>query len=129
MTTTPDLTIFFDGSCPLCRREIAHYLRRDRDGRLAALDIAADAGPLAPLGVTRTAALEALHVRDAGGRIHTGAAAFLAIWERLPRWWLAARTIRAIPGALRLMEIAYRAVAPRRARIAAALCADGSCRR
>lgn len=129
MAATPDLTIFYDGSCPLCRREIAHYLRRDRAGLLAALDIAADPGPLGPLGVTQAAALAALHVRDAAGRVETGAAAFLAIWERLPRWRLAARTIRGLPGALPLMEIAYRFVAPRRARIAAALCADGSCRR
>jgi predicted DCC family thiol-disulfide oxidoreductase YuxK len=129
MTTTPDLTIFFDGACPLCRREIAHYLRRDRGGRLAALDIAADPAPLAALGVTQRAALDALHVRDAAGRLHVGADAFLAIWERLPRWRLAARAIRAVPGASRLMEMAYRAVAPRRARIAAMLCAEGSCRK
>ncbi|MFO0292787.1 MAG: thiol-disulfide oxidoreductase DCC family protein [Rhodospirillales bacterium] len=129
MPTTPELTIFFDGACPLCRREIAHYLRRDRSGRLAALDIAADPAPLAILGVTQRAALAALLARDAAGQVHIGAAAFLAIWERLPRWRLAARAIRALPGGLSLMEIAYRAIAPRRARIAAALCPGDTCRR
>jgi hypothetical protein len=64
MPTTPELTIFFDGACPLCRREIAHYLRRDRSGRLAALDIAADPAPLAILGVTQRARVTAFFFRD-----------------------------------------------------------------
>jgi predicted DCC family thiol-disulfide oxidoreductase YuxK len=123
------ITIFYDGSCPLCRREIAHYLRRDRAGRLEALDIAADPAPLAPLGISPRDAMAALHVRDAAGRILIGAAAFLAIWDMLPRWRLLARAIRAVPGAPPLLEMAYRFVAPRRARVAAALCGSERCAR
>jgi len=40
--TIPALTVYFDGACPLCRREIAHYRSRDRAARIAFLDIAAD---------------------------------------------------------------------------------------
>ena len=113
MASASDLTIFFDGACPLCRREIAHYLARDTARRLAAVDIVQDTGPL----------------QDGEGRVLTGAAAFLAIWDRLPRWRLLARTIRAVPGAAALLERAYRVVAPRRTRIVAALCGDGRCAR
>jgi predicted DCC family thiol-disulfide oxidoreductase YuxK len=129
MPTTPDLTIYFDGACPLCAREIAHYLRRDRAGRLAARDIAADPAPLAPLGITQAAAIAALHVRHADGRMARGAAAFVAIWERLPRWrWLAA-TLRRVPGALALAEAVYRLVARHRVRVVRVLCGDGRCAR
>lgn len=129
MASGSDLTIFFDGACPLCRREIAHYLAADRGQRLEAVDIATDPRPLAALGVSQADALAALHVQDAAGRMHVGAAAFLAIWDRLPRWRLLARTIRALPGAATLLERAYRAIAPRRARIAATLCGDARCAR
>ena len=37
----PQLTVFFDGACPICSREIAHYRRRDSEGRLRLVDIAA----------------------------------------------------------------------------------------
>jgi predicted DCC family thiol-disulfide oxidoreductase YuxK len=129
MAISPDLTIFFDGACPLCRREIAHYLSQDRARRLAAIDIATDPTPLAAIGVTQADALAALHARDADGRTLVGAAAFLAIWARLPRWRALAWTIRVLPGAPALLDRLYRAVAPRRARIAAALCGEGRCAR
>lgn len=129
MTELARITIFYDGSCPLCRREIAHYLRRDRAGRLEARDIAADPAPLAAIGASRDAAMAALHVRDATGRVAIGAAAFLAIWDVLPRWHWLARGIRAVPGAVGLLERAYRFVAPRRARVAAALCPGERCAR
>ena len=35
--------LFYDGGCPLCRREIAHYRRLDRAGQIHWLDI--DAQP------------------------------------------------------------------------------------
>ena len=127
MASASDLTIFFDGACPLCRREIAHYLARDTSRRLVAVDIVQDTAPLAAIGVSQADALAVLHVQDGGGRVLTGAAAFLAIWDRLPRWRLLARTIRAVPGAVALLERAYRVIAPRRTRIVAALCGDGRC--
>ena len=127
MTTTPRSTVFFDGACPLCRREIAHYAARDRDGRLAFADIAADAAPLAAIGVSRDEALARLHVRRADGTVVSGARAFAEIWSCLPRWRLLARALEAVPGAMALAEVAYRVVARHRVRVVATLCARGRC--
>lgn len=129
MAQIPDLTIFFDGSCPLCRREIAHYLRRDRAGRLAALDIAADPAPLTRLGISHGAAMAALHACDAQGKVLIGSDAFLAIWDRLPRWRRLSAALRMLPGATWALEQVYRVVAPRRARIVAAFCPTRGCAR
>ena len=124
---SPVLTVFFDGACPLCRREIAHYRRRDRAARIAFVDIAADPTPLACIGVTQAEALAAMHARRADGTLLRGAAAFVALWEEIPGWRLAARLVRATPGLLPLAERLYAWVAPRRGRVATMLCRSGGC--
>jgi predicted DCC family thiol-disulfide oxidoreductase YuxK len=125
--SSPALTVFFDGACPLCRREIAHYRARDRAARIAFVDIAADPAPLLTIGVTQAEALAAMHALHADGRVVRGATAFVALWEQIPGWRLAARLVRAIPGLLPLAERVYAWIAPRRARVAAVLCRTGGC--
>lgn len=127
MQATPRATVFFDGSCPLCRREIAHYAARDRAGLIAFADISADPAPLAAIGVGRDEAMARLHVRLADGTLVSGARAFAAIWSLLPGWRLLARVLRAVPGAMAVAEAAYRIVARHRVRVVATLCASGRC--
>ncbi|MBM3478348.1 MAG: DUF393 domain-containing protein [Alphaproteobacteria bacterium] len=127
MTNVTRATVFYDGACPLCRREIAHYAARDRAGLLAFADIAADPAPLAMIGIDQAQALARLHVRRADGVVLSGARAFAEIWSCLPRWRLLARALRGIPGAMALAEAAYRVVARHRVRVVATLCARGRC--
>ena len=110
----PDLTIYYDGSCPLCRREIAFYRRLQPRERLLWLDVSAGA----PLGedLSCEVAMRRFHVREAGGRLLSGGVAFARLWRALPGWrvlgWLCAR-----PPMSWGLEWAYRAFLPLRPRL------------
>lgn len=110
----PELTIYFDGSCPLCRREIAFYRRLRGAERLQWLDVSAGA----PLGqdLSCEAAMRRFHVRDAQGRLLSGGAAFARLWRALPSWRVLGWLCACPPMSLGL-EWAYRAFLPLRPRL------------
>lgn len=77
------LTVFFDGSCALCRAEMQELDRLDRDHDIAFVDCSAtsfDDAPYRAEGVSRDAMLQALHVRDVLGDWHRGVDAFGLIY-------------------------------------------------
>lgn len=90
----PAAIVFYDGECPLCRREIAHYRRRRGADRLLWIDITQDAGTLAANGLRKEDAMARLHVRDAAGAWHTGAHGFVELWSHLPAYSWLARLLR-----------------------------------
>jgi predicted DCC family thiol-disulfide oxidoreductase YuxK len=97
------LQVWYDGACPLCRREIALMRRLDRRGAIAFLDVA---GPDAACPLDRATLLARFHARE-GGRMLSGAAAFAAMWRAIPLLrplGLAARN----PAVLWLLERSYR---------------------
>ncbi len=104
------LTVLFDGACPLCRREIAHVkglAERQGDSGLCFVDISRETEGDTRSDAERAALLARFHVQRADGSRLDGAAAFVAMWRRLPGWrWLA--KLAGLPGALPLLELAYR---------------------
>jgi predicted DCC family thiol-disulfide oxidoreductase YuxK len=122
MACEAPLTIYFDGSCPLCSAEIGHYAGQRGAERLCFVD-ASD--PKVAMGndLSRDTAMRRFHVRSADGRLLSGARALVAIWETLPAWRPLARLAR-LPGVMILLEGAYRLFLPLRpflSRIAARL--------
>lgn len=109
-SASPDtLTVLYDGSCPLCRREIGHVKGlsdRQRDSALCFVDISGDTGEQR-FAAERQTLLARFHVERADGSRLDGAAAFVAMWERLPGWRWLARLAR-MPGMLAVLEVAYR---------------------
>ena len=113
MTTSllknPDLTVLYDGACPLCRREIAVYqgLKPLKTGQTVAFaDVSRIGCPLPP-GGDRKAYLARFHVQRANGQVLSGAAAFVALWATLPGWRYLAMAA-SLPGATPLLEVVYR---------------------
>jgi len=78
------LTIFYDGSCPVCAREIAHYRALSRSDRLHFIDISAASFDAGALGLDQSALMKTMHARDSAGRLYLGVEAFRALWSGLP---------------------------------------------
>lgn len=95
--------VWYDGACPLCLREIALMRRLDRRGTITFVDVAADADPSCP--IDRAQLLSRFHAEE-DGVVHSGAAAFAAMWRAIPLLrplGMAARN-RTV---LRILEAAY----------------------
>lgn len=116
--------VFFDGGCPLCRREIGHYQRLDKAGRVDWQAIHADEAPLKPWRIDWGAAMQRMHVVDAQGTIRSGAWAFVVIWRHLPYYRALGSVLWRMPPVVRLMDRVYDWIAVRRWR---SRCADGVC--
>lgn len=98
--------VYYDGACPVCSREIAHYRTRTGADALEWVDASACApGGLGP-GLTRGRALERMHVRLPDGRLVSGAAAFAMLWRGLPGFRWLGRLV-ALPGIAQLAEGLY----------------------
>ncbi|WP_174285274.1 DUF393 domain-containing protein [Sphingomonas bacterium] len=76
-----DLTVWHDGACPLCRREIALMRRFDRRGAIRFVDASTGDGSACP--IDRTELLARFHVCEDGVMLD-GAAAFAAMWRAIP---------------------------------------------
>jgi len=100
------IQVCFDGSCPLCRTEISIYQGLNSSTPIQWLDVSTEDAPL-PQGLSKATLMARFHVAQADGEVLSGARAFAALWSRLPGWrWLS--VIARVPGALSLMEAAYR---------------------
>ncbi len=105
LSSMTEVIVWFDGGCPLCRREIAVMRRLDKAGAIQFLDVAGPDEGSCPLD--RAELLARFHAME-DGRIVSGAAAFAAMWRAIPALrplGLLARN----PFVLRVLEVSYRA--------------------
>jgi predicted DCC family thiol-disulfide oxidoreductase YuxK len=101
------ITVFYDGACPLCQREIGYYRRLSEDGSVLWVDVEAAGACQLPGGLEKDHALARFHVQTAGGQVLSGANAFIALWAHIPGFqWLA--KIARLPPLPWVLERAYR---------------------
>ncbi|GAB5342930.1 thiol-disulfide oxidoreductase DCC family protein [Pseudomonas fluorescens] len=100
------LTLYFDGDCPLCAREIKLLQGHASDTRLLFVDISSVAFDAEALGFTFAQMQSVLHARFADGRWLTGLDASLWSWRAAGLGvWAAPLTWRALRP---LFEFGYR---------------------
>lgn len=97
------LTVWYDGGCPLCLREIAMMRRLDRAQRIHFVDVA---DPAQPCPLDRQLLLDRFHARK-GTVLYDGAAAFSAMWRAIPVLRPLGELAR-LPPVLWVLEAAYR---------------------
>ena len=107
----PDLTVYHDGTCSLCRLEIGHYREQAGAERIDFIDVSdpdAHPGP----GLTREKAMGRFYVRLPSGKLKSGGAAFIEIWKVLPGWRPA--QLAQLPGVTVALDAGYTLFAPLR---------------
>ena len=102
----PPLTVFFDGGCPVCTREIALYRRRPGAETIRWVNVASEDPADYHPELSREAALARMHGLE-GTTLISGAAVFRAMWARLDGWRWAAR-LTGLPPVSWCMEAGYR---------------------
>lgn len=88
------LTVYFDGLCHLCSREIDHYRKQEGAERIRFLDITAPGFDATKEGVDPFEVHRVLHTRSSSGEVSTGVDSFIEIWSVLPKYKWAARLAR-----------------------------------
>lgn len=83
-----EIIVFFDGGCPLCRREIEHYQSMRGAEKIKWFDITRNTDRLIDYGINYEMAMSRFHVLNANGLWKTGAYGFYELWKRLNalRW-------------------------------------------
>jgi ubiquinone biosynthesis monooxygenase Coq7 len=120
------LTVYFDGGCPLCRREIAFWQRRRGADAIDWVNIDTLPGSHVRPDLTKEDAMVRFHVSKPDGRLLSGAAAFAALWSVLPATRIAGR-IMALPGIVHLLDLGYAAMLKVRPLWRPARCTDDVC--
>jgi predicted DCC family thiol-disulfide oxidoreductase YuxK len=80
------ITVFYDGKCNLCSREINYYKRIANGSDFDWVDITRDIKKFEKLGFSLDQGLKILHVENKNGKIEKGVDGFIVIWKNLKYW-------------------------------------------
>ena len=119
-----EIEVFFDGGCPLCRREMRTLDARDRDGRIHFTDIDAPEFDPATVGKSREDLMARIHARLPDGTWLESVEVFRQLYTRLGFGFLV--RLSRLPGIAQLLDWGYRVFARNRLRLTGR-CAAGSC--
>jgi predicted DCC family thiol-disulfide oxidoreductase YuxK len=84
MAKTTKLTVFYDGTCPICEREISFYRCRQGADEVSWVDVRGSSDDEVAPGLSRNRALARFHVMHPAGTYVSGGRAFADLWSVLP---------------------------------------------
>ena len=100
------ISVYFDGKCSLCKREISYYKTIAPVNTFLWKDIASDPSYLQEINVSQSAALKRLHVLDHEKTLIIGFDAFIVIWSQIKLWKLVA-LIASLPIIILILKQSY----------------------
>ncbi|MDR9827206.1 DUF393 domain-containing protein [Vibrio sp. FNV 38] len=110
------LTLFYDGHCPLCSKEMQQLKQHDKNNALLLIDVHSDA--FHPFhSISKVDAMNRLHALDEHGNLHLGLDATHQAWSKVGKWWLYGLT--RLPGIRFLTNVGYLWFARNRYKISA----------
>ncbi|TWT85864.1 hypothetical protein Pla123a_06710 [Posidoniimonas polymericola] len=121
---TTEVEVFYDGDCPLCRREIDMLRRWDKQEKIEFTDIAAAGFDPAPLGVDMATLMAEIHGRLPDGKLIRGVEVFRRLYAATG--WGTAVAVTRWPGVRQLLDLSYRFFARYRLRLTGR-CSAGEC--
>jgi len=80
------ISVFFDGKCNLCSKEINYYQRIAPKNTFNWVDITKTPGELDKFEIKLSDGLRLMHVADSNGNIFTGVDAFIIMWKQIKYW-------------------------------------------
>ena len=91
------LHVLYDGDCPYCAREIAHYMGLDRSNSIDWHNIATSSEFMTSHNISWNKAMTKLHVLDQDGRQFIGVNGFIQIWSNIDRYRVLAKIASCTP--------------------------------
>ncbi|MFM7162371.1 MAG: thiol-disulfide oxidoreductase DCC family protein [Planctomycetaceae bacterium] len=111
----PRFEIFFDGDCPLCRREMEMWQRYDRGGRVLFTDITGAEFRPESTGLTWEQLMAELHGRLPTGEVTRGVETFRQLLLALDFRWTVG--LSRLPGVRQVLDVGYGLFARNRLRL------------
>lgn len=124
LSVTWEVEVFFDGDCPLCKREIDWLRTRDKKQRVKFTDIADPEFDAGSLGKTQSELMARIHGRLPNGSWIEGVEVFRRLYSAVGLSWLVAPT--RLPLVRNLLDLGYRIFARYRLRLTGR-CESGKC--
>ena len=75
------ITIFYDGACGICRREMERYKAKDKEARLKFVNVNRPDFKPENEGLDPKKIMDYIHAKDSNGKIVYGVDAFAWIWK------------------------------------------------
>lgn len=109
LNSAQSITVYYDGGCPICQKEISHYQGLIKTRAINWLDISKGCKELTQLGITQKQALSSLHVSDNFGNVYTGVDSFIQIWLSLKRYQIIGR-LASLPLIKQSLQVLYQLI-------------------
>ena len=101
------ITVYYDGKCGLCSKEINYYKKISQVNVFTWLDIASNPHHLKIINISQHNALLYLHALDENNNLHIGVDAFILIWKNLKNWRILSIFI-SLPFIKQISDIIYK---------------------